>query len=63
MLESTHKPFSQACENNYPAIIPHLKVYLADCHTLLEIGSGTGQHAYYFANELSHLTWPLLINI
>lgn len=54
MLE---KPFSQACENNQQAIFTILERVFAQAHTVLEIGSGTGQHASYFAPRLPHLTW------
>lgn len=30
---------------------------LKDCARVLEIGSGTGQHAVYFAARMKHLTW------
>ena len=39
------KPFSQACENNKQPILEVLHRILADRKKLLEIGSGTGQHA------------------
>jgi hypothetical protein len=51
------KPFSQACENNKQPILEVLKRVLADKTNLLEIGSGTGQHAAYFAPRLRHLEW------
>lgn len=51
------KPFSQACENNKAAILPVLQQYFPDPGKLLEIGSGTGQHAVFFAAELPHLQW------
>ncbi|MCC2604742.1 DUF938 domain-containing protein [Planctobacterium marinum] len=51
------KRFSQACENNRLPILTQLKIYLAGKQHLLEIGSGTGQHASYFAPELPHLIW------
>lgn len=51
------KPFSQACENNKRPILEVLRRHLADVHELLEIGSGTGQHAVFFAAELPHLVW------
>lgn len=51
------KPFSQACKNNSSAILNHLSRLLVDARTLLEIGSGTGQHAVYFAEALNDLTW------
>ena len=51
------KPFSQACENNKQPILDVLKRVLADRKNVLEIGSGTGQHATYFAPKLRHLEW------
>jgi hypothetical protein len=51
------KPFSQACENNKQPIFDILSRVLVDKKSLLEIGSGTGQHAVYFAPRLSHLEW------
>jgi hypothetical protein len=51
------KPFSQACENNKQPILDVLNRVLADKKNLLEIGSGTGQHATHFAPRLPHLEW------
>nr|WP_285817692.1 DUF938 domain-containing protein [Echinimonas agarilytica] len=51
------KPYSQAAENNKNYILEQLKVYLPDPVTVLEIGSGTGQHAVYFSAQLPHLQW------
>ena len=53
----TNKPFSQACENNREPILRVLKPVFAKAHSILEIGSGTGQHAVYFAAQLPHLLW------
>ena len=39
------KPFSQACENNREPIFNALRSLIADKTSVLEIGSGTGQHA------------------
>ncbi|MEM9254422.1 MAG: DUF938 domain-containing protein [Pseudomonadota bacterium] len=50
-------PFSQACENNKTLILAVLRSAFADCAKVLEIGSGTGQHACYFAEYLNHLLW------
>ena len=50
-------PFSAACERNKDPILEVLRRRFADCTQVLEIGSGTGQHAVYFARELGHLTW------
>lgn len=51
------KPFSQACENNRQPIFQVLHEVLASSRHVLELGSGTGQHAVYFAPRLSHLIW------
>ncbi|MBJ7267341.1 DUF938 domain-containing protein [Idiomarina abyssalis] len=50
-------PFSQACENNKDPILGVLEVAFANASQVLEVGSGTGQHAVYFAKKLSHLEW------
>lgn len=52
-----HKPFSQACEENKIPILGVLRGYLANARTVLEIGSGTGQHAVFFAAAFPHLVW------
>ena len=57
--------FSQACENNKTAILTILKKAFKRTEYVLEIGSGTGQHALYFAEQLPRLQWQpsdLLIN-
>jgi SAM-dependent methyltransferase len=51
------KPSSEACERNRAPILAVLKRVFADRRAVLEIGSGTGQHAAYFAPALPHLTW------
>jgi cyclopropane fatty-acyl-phospholipid synthase-like methyltransferase len=51
------KPFSQACENNKRPILEVLRRHLADARHVLEVGSGTGQHAVFFAEQLPHLAW------
>ncbi len=51
------KPYSQACENNKAPILAVLKTAFSKSRKVLEIGSGTGQHAVYFAENLPHLTW------
>src|ERR1700744_5118131 len=50
-------PFSEACERNKGPILDVLRVAFADRTQVLEIGSGTGQHAVHFAAHLVHLTW------
>jgi cyclopropane fatty-acyl-phospholipid synthase-like methyltransferase len=51
------KPYSEACERNREPILGVLRRIFADRRRVLEIGSGTGQHAAYFAAELAHLAW------
>ncbi len=51
------KAFSQACENNKQPILALLKHYFAEVSYVLEIGSGTGQHAVFFAENLPTLFW------
>jgi SAM-dependent methyltransferase len=51
------KPFSEACERNREPILDLLKKYFSASSRVLEIGSGTGQHAAYFAPALPHLVW------
>ncbi len=56
-MEQTEKPHSPSCERNREPILDVLREHLLDRRRLLEIGSGTGQHAVYFAEALPHLTW------
>lgn len=51
------KPYSEACERNRDPILAVLQDAFADARTVLEVGSGTGQHAVYFARHLPHLVW------
>lgn len=51
------KPFAPACERNRDPILAVLREHLGDARSVLEIGSGTGQHAVYFAQHLPHLCW------
>lgn len=51
------KPYSESCEQNKIPILAALKVLFAESETVLEIGSGTGQHAVFFAKQFPHLTW------
>ena len=49
--------FSEACERNKGPILAVLATELAACERVLEIGSGSGQHAVHFAAHLPELTW------
>jgi cyclopropane fatty-acyl-phospholipid synthase-like methyltransferase len=51
------KPFSPACERNREPILAVLRDTLGDRRHVLEIGSGTGQHAVHFAAALPWLRW------
>jgi SAM-dependent methyltransferase len=51
------KPFSQACEINKAPILDVLKEVFLDRKRVLEVASGTGQHAVYFGAQLQHLSW------
>ena len=51
------KPFSPSCERNRDPILEVLRVHLAEVRNVLEIGSGTGQHAVHFAAAMPWLTW------
>ena len=51
------KPYAESCEQNRAPILAVLRIELADKSRLLEIGSGTGQHAVYFAPEFPELSW------
>jgi cyclopropane fatty-acyl-phospholipid synthase-like methyltransferase len=51
------KPHSPSCDRNRDPILSVLREYFMDRQKVLEIGSGTGQHAVYFAQALPHLSW------
>jgi predicted O-methyltransferase YrrM len=51
------KPFAPATERNKEAILCVIREEFRSCRSVLEIGSGTGQHAVHFAAELANLTW------
>ncbi|MES1942812.1 hypothetical protein PC39_01755 [Salinisphaera sp. PC39] len=51
------KPYAAASERNREPILAVLREHFADRSRVLEIGSGTGQHAVHFGAHLPHLTW------
>ncbi len=51
------KPYAESCERNRAPILSVLQRYLGDARQVLEIGSGTGQHAVHFAAALPWLRW------
>jgi SAM-dependent methyltransferase len=50
-------PCSEACERNGPPILAVLQPVLRNARAVLELGSGTGQHAVRFAAAMPWLTW------
>ncbi|WP_435684285.1 DUF938 domain-containing protein [Sedimenticola selenatireducens] len=51
------KPYSESCDQNRDPILSVIQPLFAELTRVLEIGSGTGQHAVYFAAAMPHLTW------
>ena len=51
------KLYSESCERNQEPILKILQGVLAKQQYVLEIASGTGQHAIYFGRALPHLSW------
>lgn len=51
------KPYSTACDKNREPILSVIRGLFEKCHHVLEVGSGSGQHAVYFAELLPHLQW------
>ncbi len=51
------KPFSQACENNKDPILQVLRKLFTSRVSVLEIGSGSGQHAVHFCHQLPQIHW------
>lgn len=52
-----NKPCSEACENNKRPILAVIAPLLKNSRSVLEIGSGTGQHAVFFAENMPQLIW------
>lgn len=53
----TDKPFADSAARNAEPILKVLEDELRGCRDVLEIGSGTGQHAVAFAEAMPHLVW------
>ena len=49
--------FSAACERNKEAILAVLQDWLPPAAQVLEVGSGSGQHAVFFAQSMAGLVW------
>lgn len=53
----TIQPYSPSCDRNRDPILAVLREHFADRRAVLEIGSGTGQHAVHFAAAMPWLRW------
>lgn len=51
------KPYADSCDRNREPILAVIKPLLANKQAVLEVGSGTGQHAIFFAEQMPHLHW------
>jgi cyclopropane fatty-acyl-phospholipid synthase-like methyltransferase len=51
------KQYSSSCVQNQGPILKIIKPLLLEKYTVLEVGSGTGQHAVFFAKQMPHLNW------
>ena len=51
------KPFAPSCERNQGPILEVLRRHLDGTRRVLEVGSGTGQHAVHFAVAMPWLAW------
>jgi cyclopropane fatty-acyl-phospholipid synthase-like methyltransferase len=51
------RPYAESAQRNAEPILEILRHEFRDRSEVLEIGSGTGQHAVRLASELEHLTW------
>ncbi|MDR6989981.1 DUF938 domain-containing protein [Luteimonas sp. 3794] len=51
------KPFAPSCDRNHAPILEVLRERFERRQHVLEIGSGTGQHAVYFAGAMPWLRW------
>ncbi|MGB5831245.1 MAG: DUF938 domain-containing protein [Thiohalocapsa sp.] len=51
------QPYSAACDENKAPILAEIAPLFAQARRVLEIGSGTGQHAVHFAAAMPQLIW------
>lgn len=56
-MKFSNKPYSESCVQNREPILKVIRPLFSDKYHVLEIGSGTGQHAVYFAKHIPHLIW------
>jgi cyclopropane fatty-acyl-phospholipid synthase-like methyltransferase len=51
------KPYSESCDQNKYPILEVLKKEFVHAKHVLEIGSGTGQHAVFFGSQFPEIIW------
>jgi SAM-dependent methyltransferase len=51
------KQYSSACDENREPILAVIRLEFSNAHHILEVGSGSGQHAVYFGQHLPQLRW------
>ena len=56
-MKPMQKPYSEACDRNKAPILSVLQSVFSSRTKVLEVGSGTGQHAVHFAQHLPHVQW------
>jgi cyclopropane fatty-acyl-phospholipid synthase-like methyltransferase len=56
-LNLANKPYAEACDENKLPILEQLQRLFRESRTVLEVGSGTGQHGVFFATALPNLIW------
>ena len=52
-----NRPYAESCDENKQVILDVLKQMFCEPGNLLEIGSGTGQHAVFFTENMPHIIW------
>ncbi len=56
-MSCSEKPYATSCDENREPILTVIQPLFQNARHLLEIGSGTGQHAVFFAAAMPHLIW------
>lgn len=57
-MAEAEKPYSPSCERNQAAILEVFQKHFRETdRQVLEIGSGTGQHAVYFGQAIKQVIW------
>lgn len=56
-MSVNNKPYAESCDQNREPILSVIRPLFDDRQGVLEIGSGTGQHAVHFAAAMPHLIW------